>query len=76
MINRIRLFAGSVALAGAALLLSPRAAYSTMALDPVDLSGRFCCAADTNGDGRPDNYCCYRDGCVVGPTGCARASQT
>jgi hypothetical protein len=77
MTNRIRLFAGTIIFAGTALLLSARPAYSTMALNPVDLGTRFCCVADTNGDGKADTYCCFRSGCEVAPTGCVRAtSQT
>lgn len=74
--TRIRLFACAVTFAGAALLLSARPAYSTMALNPVDLGTRFCCAVDTNGDGKGDSYCCYREGCAIGPTGCTRVSQS
>lgn len=76
MTNRIRLFAGAIIFAGT-LLLSARPAYSTMALNPVDLGTRFCCVGDSNGDGKADTYCCHRTGCEIGPTGCIRAaSQT
>lgn len=75
MSHRIRLFAGAVTLAGAALLLSARPAYSTMSRDLLDLGNRFCCGADTNGDGKADSFCCYREGCAVGPTGCVRAQS-
>ncbi|HEX6038302.1 hypothetical protein [Longimicrobium sp.] len=74
MTNRIRVLAGSITLAGGALLLSARPAYSTMVLNPVDLGDRFCCAGDLNGDGKAETFCCYRGGCAVGPTGCTRAS--
>ena len=74
MKNRIRLFAGIITLAGAALLASPNPAYSTMSrmlLDP--LGTKFCCSGDTDGDGRSDSYCCYSTGCSAGPRGCVRA---
>lgn len=74
MTNRIRLFAGSVALAGAALLATATPAHSTMAREKLDpLGTRHCCGADTNGDGRADIYCCFSTGCSVGPAGCTRA---
>lgn len=73
MKTRIRLFAGAVTLAGAALLASPTPAHSTMSrmlLDP--LGTKFCCSGDTNGDGRSDSYCCYPTGCSAGPGGCVK----
>lgn len=74
MTKRIRLFAGSITLAGAALLASASPAYSTMSRDRLDpLGTRFCCGGDTNGDGRPDSYCCYASGCSAGTRGCVRA---
>ena len=73
MKNRIRLLAGSITLAGAALLALPTPASSTMSWDVLDpLGTRFCCSGDTNGDGNPDSYCCFSTGCVVGPAGCQR----
>jgi hypothetical protein len=73
MTTRIRLLAGSVTFAGAALLASATPAYSTMSLDLLDLQGtRYCCGSDTNGDGQADSYCCYRTGCTAGPGGCTR----
>lgn len=71
--NRIRLFAGAITLAGAALLVSPSPAHSTMSrmlLDP--LGTKFCCSGDTNGDGSAESYCCFTTGCTVGPSGCLR----
>lgn len=74
MKHRIRLFAGAITLAGAALLASPSPAFSTMARELIDpLGTRFCCSGDTNGDGRADSYCCYPTGCSSGPRGCVRA---
>jgi hypothetical protein len=75
MLDRIRLFAGAVVLAGAALLASPKPAEATMSL-PISelLRTRFCCGGDSNGDRRPETYCCFSTGCAVGPTGCVRAS--
>lgn len=73
MKNRIRLFAGSVTLAGAALLTTATPAHSTMArvvLDP--LGGRYCCGFDSDRDGRAETYCCFATGCTVGPAGCQR----
>jgi hypothetical protein len=68
---RIRLFAGTITLAGAALLASPSPAYSTMSLDKLDpLGTRFCCGVDTNGDGKAETICCYTTGCSIDPTGC------
>lgn len=73
MSNRIRLFAGAITLAGAALLASPSPAFSTMSRDVLDpLGTKFCCSGDTNGDGRTDSYCCFPTGCGVGPGGCQR----
>jgi len=74
MTNRIRLFACSVALAGAALLGTASPAHSTMSREVLDpLGTRHCCGADTNGDGKSDIYCCFSTGCSVGPAGCTRA---
>jgi hypothetical protein len=73
MTNRIRLLAGSITLAGAALLVSPSPAYSTMSRDVLDpLGTRFCCGSDLNGDGRADSFCCYSGGCTAGPRGCTQ----
>lgn len=73
MTHRIRLLAGSITLAGAALLMSPSPAYSTMSREVFDpLGTRFCCGGDTNGDGRADSYCCYPTGCSAGAGGCQR----
>lgn len=73
MKNRIRLLAGSITLAGAALLASPSPAYATMSLERLDpLGTRFCCGSDTNGDGKPESYCCYSSGCSAGGSGCVR----
>lgn len=73
MKSRIRMFAGAIIVAGAALLVSPSPAHSTMSkvlLDP--LGTKFCCSGDTDGDGRSDSYCCYSTGCSAGPRGCVR----
>lgn len=73
MTHRIRLLAGSITLAGAALLASPSPAYSTMSREVLDpLGTRFCCGGDTNGDGKSDAYCCFSTGCAAGPGGCQR----
>jgi hypothetical protein len=73
MTNRIRLLAGSVTLAGAAVLATASPAYSTMARALIDpLGTTYCCAGDTNGDGVKDSYCCYPSGCYIGPGGCQR----
>lgn len=72
---RISLLAGAVTFAGAALLASATPAYSTMDPDSDPLAGyRYCCASDSNGDGKADFYCCFRDGCQVGPGGCSRVT--
>jgi hypothetical protein len=73
MTNRIRLFAGSVTLAGAALLATASPAHSTMSREMLDpLGTRYCCGADTNGDNRQDSFCCYSTGCSIGPLGCVK----
>jgi hypothetical protein len=76
MISRIRLLAGSVTLAGAALLGSSGQANATMPKILIEdpFGTRYCCAADTNGDGKPDLYCCYGSGCSASGSGCVRAS--
>jgi hypothetical protein len=76
MTSRIRLLAGSITLAGAVLLGSPDGANATMVRELVDdpFTRRFCCGADTNGDGRPDMYCCYNTGCSASANGCVRPS--
>jgi hypothetical protein len=70
--NRLRLMAGIVTLAGGAIVASPTAASSTMVQNP--LRTRFCCGFDSNGDGKAESYCCYDTGCSAGPFGCVRAS--
>ena len=73
MMNRMRMLAGSITLAGAVLLASPNTASSTMSWNVLDpLGTRFCCSGDTNGNGTADSYCCYPTGCTVGPGGCQR----
>lgn len=74
MLHRIRLIAGAITLAGAALLTSPDPAHSTMRL-PLDnpFEGtRFCCGYDADGDRKPEAYCCHSTGCSAGPGGCVR----
>ena len=76
MTNRIRLFAGTVILAGAAVLASPGGASATMPRELIDdpFGGRrFCCGADLNGDGKPETYCCFNTGCTATAAGCVRA---
>lgn len=80
MRSRIRLFAGITTFAGAALLMSAQPAYSTMILDPgdddADDGGRqYCCAVDTNGDGRGETWCCFSTGCSINSTGCRRVAS-
>lgn len=73
MTKRIRLLAGSITLAGAALLASPDVAHSTMSRERLDpLGTKFCCGGDADGDGRTETYCCFSTGCATGPTGCTR----
>lgn len=76
MISRIRLLAGSITLAGAALLGSPQHANATMPKILIEdpFGTRYCCGSDTNGDGKPDTYCCYSSGCSSSPNGCVRAA--
>lgn len=75
MKSQIRLFAGAITLSGAAVLMSAQPAHSTMSRDLLDLMDpRFCCASDANGDGKPENYCCFRSGCSVSPEGCTRVN--
>jgi hypothetical protein len=77
MKTRIRLLAGMTTLTGAALLVSPQPAYSTMSLDQLDpLGTRYCCAVDTDGDRRGDTYCCYRSGCTIDSTGCRQVAAS
>lgn len=77
MRSRIRLLAGMTTFAGAALLVSPTPAYSTMTLDPFDddAGTTYCCAVDTDGDRRGDTWCCFTSGCSINSTGCRRLVQ-
>jgi len=71
----LRLLAGTITLAGATLLMTPSTAEATMRLPINDpFRTRFCCGSDTNGDGKPESYCCYTGGCSAGPQGCLRSS--
>ena len=76
MKSRIRLFAGMITCAGAAVLIAPGSAHSTM-LDPLDDDSRktYCCAVDTDGDKRGDTWCCYSTGCSIDATGCRRVTE-
>jgi hypothetical protein len=76
MTNRIRLLAGAVTLAGAALLGAPSSANATMVRELIEdpFGRRFCCGIDTNGDGKADSYCCYNTGCSATASGCVRST--
>lgn len=76
MTNRIRLLAGTVILAGAAVLGSPSGASATMPREVIDdpFRIRYCCASDTNGDGKPETYCCFWGGCSATGNGCVRST--
>ncbi len=78
MISTIRLIAGMITFAGAALLLSAQPAHSTMILNPLekgdDGGKRYCCAVDLDGDRRSETLCCFATGCSINATGCRRVT--